>query len=554
MLQSLHISNYALIDRVDIEFARGLNIITGETGAGKSIILGALSLLLGNRADTRTVSDPSRKSVIEAEFSLDGDYPLLKKYCLDNDIEWDSKQCLLRREIAATGGRSRAFVNDSPVPLARLSGVAMHLVDIHSQHQNQLLAQSAFQLAVIDSLAGNKERLSNYRQLFESLRNILRQLKATQARLIKGQEDEEYMRYQLEQIEALKLQPGEQHELERQREIISDISSVKENIRHILNALEGDGDSGARNLVEKARDAAAELGDILLTDIVSRLESISIEILDIARTVEDADERLQADPETLEYIEQRLNDIYSLQHKHHVDSVEQLIEIAGTLRKNLDEIDNGGEEIENLKKQARRAKALALESAAAISEARKKAADILCHEWQKRAIPLGMKNLRVAVTVSPSEMSSSGIDRVDYMFAFNKNQELTTVGNVASGGEISRLMLSLKSIIATTMQLPSIIFDEIDTGVSGDVANRMGQLMREMSKNLQVIAITHLPTVAAKGNAHFKVYKYDDESATHTSIKRLDTNSRIDELALMLSGDSTNPQARANATALLELE
>lgn len=552
MLQTLSISNYALIDRVEIDFTAGFNVITGETGAGKSIMLGALSLLLGGRADTRTVADPSRKSVIEADFLLESDYPGLRALCVENDIDWDGKHCLLRREISAAGGRSRAFVNDSPVALSRLRDVALHLIDIHSQHQNQLLAQPSFQLDVIDALAGNAGRLEEYRRRYEAFKAAVKRLKVTQKKLELSRENEEYTRYQLARIDELNLSPGEQQELERQREVATNISSLKSGLRRVIAALSDDNDEGVISRLHEAEAASASIVSLLGEEVTSRLESARIEIEDILSTFTHADEDLQSDPRLLEEIEQRLSAIYDLQRRHKVETVEDLIAIAESLRSRLTVIDNGDEEVSHLRAEARRLRALALEQAAQLSEARHEAASQLRDELLRVARPLGMKNLDVDIRVSPADISSTGTDHVDFLFSFNKNQPLTTVAGVASGGEISRLMLSVKTIIASHMRLPSIIFDEIDTGVSGEVAGRMGAMMRQMASDIQVIAITHLPTVAAKGASHFKVYKYDDETSTHTAIRRLSDDERIDELAMMLSGDSAGSEARAAAASLMK--
>ena len=552
MLQTLSISNYALIDRVEIDFTAGFNVITGETGAGKSIMLGALSLLLGGRADTRTVADPSRKSVIEADFLLESDYPGLRALCVENDIDWDGKHCLLRREISAAGGRSRAFVNDSPVALSRLRDVALHLIDIHSQHQNQLLAQPSFQLDVIDALAGNAGRLEEYRRRYEAFKAAVKRLKVTQKELELSRENEEYTRYQLARIDELNLSPGEQQELERQREVATNISSLKSGLRRVIAALSDDNDEGVISRLHEAEAASASIVSLLGEEVTSRLESARIEIEDILSTFTDADEDLQSDPRLLEEIEQRLSAIYDLQRRHKVETVEELIAIAESLRSRLTVIDNGDEEVSHLRAEARRLRALALEQAAQLSEARHEAASQLRDELLRVARPLGMKNLDVDIRVSPADISSTGTDHVDFLFSFNKNQPLTTVAGVASGGEISRLMLSVKTIIASHMRLPSIIFDEIDTGVSGEVAGRMGAMMRQMASDIQVIAITHLPTVAAKGASHFKVYKYDDETSTHTAIRRLSDDERVDELAMMLSGDSAGAEARAAAASLMK--
>ncbi len=550
MLESLHISNYALIDLIDIKFHEGFNVITGETGAGKSIILGALSLLLGSRADTRVVANPDAKSVIEAVFTVD-DYPLLKDFCLQEDIEWDDERCILRREISPAG-RSRAFVNDSPVPLSKLRDVSLHLIDIHSQHQNQLLATPEFQLSVIDTLAGNSRRVSAYQIKFNFLREAVRRLKVMRAKVERAREDEEFTRYQLEQLEELNLQPGEQAELEKERDMLNNLSAIKGALSRASGALDDD-ETGALRMVETAAEACADIEEVFdsADNISERLETVRIELSDIAATILSIDEGLGDDPSALASIEERLSSIYSLCHKHHVEDSDGLIELREALRDKLRALDNSGDEIEELEKEARRAKALARESAMEISAARKEAAERFGKRLAEVAMPLGMKNLRCEIRVSPADMTSTGMDAVEFMVAFNKNQPLMPVGATASGGEISRLMLSIKSIIASSMQLPSIIFDEIDTGVSGDVANRMGTMMLDISKNIQVTAITHLPQVASKGVHQYRVYKEDDEHSTHTHIALLTDEERVRSIAAMLGGADIDETAIAAARSLL---
>ncbi|MBO5296363.1 MAG: DNA repair protein RecN [Candidatus Homeothermus sp.] len=552
MLKSLHISNYALIDTVDINFHHGFNTITGETGAGKSIMLGALSLILGGRADLKAVRDSGKKSVIEASFEV-SKYPKLKEYCLDNDIEWDDTLCILRREIAPAG-RSRAFINDSPVTLDLLSHVAMQLVDIHSQHQNQLLTSDEFQLRVIDNLAGNGELLSEYSRRYAAYRNTLKRLHDTKKLIEQNRNDEDFTRFQLEQLDELGLTDGEQEQLEHDRDILSNITDIKSTLSGALDSL-SEGTHNALGLLAETSDYCEELSQYLedSDNISERLETVRIELRDIAETLSAYDQEFQADPEELEAIESRLNTIYSLQQKHRVSTVGELITLREELRDKLDKLENSTFTIEELEKEARRAKAAAKQLALELSQRRSEEAARLEETLRETAMPLGMKNLRTQVKVSQGELTPTGMDKVEFLFAFNKNQPLMPVGGTASGGEISRLMLSIKAIIATKMQLPSIIFDEVDTGVSGDVANRMGAMMQDISRNIQVITITHLPQVAAKGNAHFKVYKEDDDEATHTRIRELNADDRVDELAVMLSGSKVDEAARANARSLLNI-
>lgn len=550
MLKSLYISNYALIDTVDITFSPGFNIITGETGAGKSIMLGALSLILGGRADLKAVRDSGKKSVIEATFEVEG-YPGLKEYCVANDIEWDDTTCILRREIAPAG-RSRAFINDSPVTLDLLQHVAMQLVDIHSQHNNQLLSSPEFQLQVIDNLADNRALLADYTMRYRAYRTAVKRLHEARKAIEQNRADEDFTRFQLEQLDAMNLREGEQAELEHQRDVLANITEIKGALSGALDALT-DGSSNILSRISDAADYCEELRQVIDDgdSIIERLESARIELQDIAETLSAYDRDLQADPAELEAVEERLNTIYSLQAKHRVDTVEQLITLREQLRSRLADLDGSGFTIEELEKEARRARNAARQMAGELSLRRKAEAERFAIQLRDAAVPLGMKNLRVEVSVTPADLGPTGADRVELLFAFNKNQPLMPVGGTASGGEISRLMLSIKSIIATRMQLPSIIFDEVDTGVSGDVANRMGAMMKAISSRIQVIAITHLPQVASKGDAHYKVYKEDDDHSTHTRIKHLTPDERVGELAVMLSGSNVDEAALANARSLL---
>lgn len=552
MLKSLHISNYALIDRVDIELGSGFNVITGETGAGKSIILGALSLILGGRADTRVVADRNRKSVVEAQFVADG-YADLDRVMEANDLDREDSLVILRREITPSG-RSRAFVNDTPVALTVMREVALHLIDIHSQHRNQLLADPAYQMEIIDNLAGNEERLRSYRTKYKALRSAMKKLKTMREQIRKESDDADFTRYQFEQIDSLGLYEGEQEDLERERDILADVNNIKSHVFDALQAL-SDADSNAVAMLGTVTEALSGIEEHLAKDdnIIERLESVAIELDDIASTLHSFDNTLSADPGRLEAVEERLNTIYALQQRHNVESTEALLEIRDNLAEKLESVDNGGEILADLEKEARKALALVKEAATELTDARKATANRFADDLRAIAAPLGMSNLRCEVRVSPADISSTGADKVEFLFAFNKNQAPLPVGATASGGEISRLMLSIKSIIARHMQIPSIIFDEIDTGVSGEVASRMGAMMRDISAAIQVTAITHLPQVAALGNSHYKVYKADDEESTHTFVKPLDDmDTRIMEIAKMLSGADPAPEALANARILLE--
>lgn len=550
MIQSLHISNYALIDTIDINLHKGLNIVTGETGAGKSIILGALSLLLGGRADTKAVRNHSQKSVIEATFTVDG-FRSLESLCKENDIDWDEDTIILRREITPAG-RSRAFVNDCPVNLGMLQQIALLLIDIHSQHQNLLLASPPYQLRVLDSLAGNEERLARLSEAYGAYRVALKRYKVERRMIEQAKDDEEFMRFQYQRLAEAKLQPGEQEELEHERELLINMADVKSSIAIVMSCLT-EAEDNADQLIKRAADETAGLNDLIddAESLAERLNDLRVEVQDISASFADYDRALSADPERLDAVEERLNTIYDLQRRYKAESVEALVKQRDELKQRLRGIEIGDETLRALEAEAKHAKRHALELAAEVSKARHEEAERFAQVLRDRAVPLGMKNLQCEITVKDTELTVTGIDQVEFLFAFNKNQPLLPVGNTASGGEISRLMLSIKSIVADKMQLPSIIFDEVDTGVSGDVANKMGEMMQQIAANIQVLAITHLPQVASKGASHYKVYKEDTADSTITRIKQLTTAEREGELALMLSGSAVDEAALAAARSLL---
>ena len=550
MLTSLHISNYALIDVIDIDFSAGFNVITGETGAGKSIILGALSLILGGRADTKVLRDGGKKSIVEAIFNVTK-YQNIKQILKENDLDDDGNNLSLRREITPQG-RSRAFVNDTPVTLDILKEVALQLVDIHSQHQNLLLASNEYQLQIIDALADNKKRLEQYAEKYGEYRKAMKQYVALRKQIEQSRNNQEFMRFQLQRLDEANLYPGMLEELEHQRDILANVTEIKDNLGRMLSYL-CDSQTAILSQLKESISIAEELDGIVddASDVSSRLNEVKIELQDIAETYQNYDRNLNADPAQLESIENSLADLYDLFRRHNTNSVDRLIEIAADYRKQLSEVDNANELLKELQHKILHAKNEALEVAREISEARKAQAESFAAELRETAVPLGMKNLTVKIDVAQTELSPTGIDEIEFLFAFNKNQSPLPIRNSASGGEISRIMLSVKAIVAGKMQLPSIIFDEVDTGVSGEIAHRMGLLMQQISQNIQVIAITHLPQVAAKGVSHYKVFKQDSETETNTCITRLNDSQRIDEIALMLSGSSVNQAARDNALSLL---
>lgn len=550
MIQSLHISNYALIDTIDINLHNGLNIVTGETGAGKSIILGALSLLLGGRADNKAIRNHDQKSVIEATFTVRG-FNNLKAICEENDIDWDDDTMILRREMTPAG-RSRAFVNDCPVNLAMLQQVALSLIDIHSQHQNLLLASPPYQLRVLDSLAGNDARLQHMSEAYGAYRQALKRYKMERRMIEQAKDDEEFMRFQYQRLADAKLQPGEQEELEHERELLVNMAEVKSALTVITSCLT-EGEENADQLLRRAADETSQLTDFIdeAESLSERLNALRVEVQDIAESISDYDRSLAAEPGRLDGVEERLNTIYDLERRYKAETVEALIAHRDELKDRLRGIEIGDETLHALEAEAKQAKRHVLELAAELSKARHDEAKKFAGMLIERAVPLGMKNLRCEISVKDTELSVTGTDQVEFLFSFNKNQPLLPVGNTASGGEISRLMLSIKSIVADKMQLPSIIFDEVDTGVSGDVANKMGEMMQQIAANIQVLAITHLPQVAAKGSSHYKVYKEDTADRTITRIKQLTTAEREGELALMLSGSAVDETALAAARSLL---
>lgn len=556
MIKTLHISNYALIDEIDIDFADGFNIITGETGAGKSIIMGALSLLTGGRADSKAMRSEDKKTVIEAVFTLsesDGVSSLLA----DNDVDNpDCGEIILRRELTASGGRSRAFINDTPVNLTLLRQVAEQLVDIHSQHENQLLSQPEYQLGIIDNLAGNEVLLGDYHKAYSAFRSALKQFTDTRDMIRRNRDDADFIQYQYEQLASMNLEPGEHASLEQEREVLSNIGNIKDSMENVLRPLVN-GTENVLGLLSVAVGAVRELSETLEgsdTDyavLADRLESARIEISDITDTIAAEDAKTGADPERLAEVEQRLSELYSLELKHHVENSDELILLQERLAKQISALDDAENILASLENAAKRAKKTAWTLAQQISERRIAAASTFVNELRRRAMPLGMPNIRCEISITQGKLGPDGIDQVQFLFAFNKNQPLMPIGSTASGGELSRVMLTVKSIVAESMHLPSIIFDEVDTGVSGDIAGRMGAMMASIGEHIQVITITHLPGVAALGRRHFKVYKEDDETSTNTRIRILDNEERIGEIALMISGSATDSAAIANACALL---
>lgn len=550
MLTHLLITNYALIDHLEIDFKKGLTIITGETGAGKSIILGALSLILGERADLKVIRKAENKSVIEASFNIEA-YNDMEHFFEQNDIEFFDNECILRREIASNG-RSRAFINDTPVTLSVLRELTLRLVDIHSQHSNMLLADALYQLSIIDSVSGNDSIKADYSKQFSQYKKLKVEIEKLKAEYEKNRQEEDYIQFQLDQIAALKLQENEDEELEREQSRLSNVNEIKQCLWSASSVLQDEDNSIVSQLSVLSRSfLQIENVDADLKELSERLQSLMIELKDFSRTISSIQDSYVDDPNELERINERLNNIYDLENKHKLSCVNELIALQHSYEEKLAVITNSDDEIKRLEEKLIIVEKEARAKAKELSLSRRKGAEIFKQELEKTAIPLGMKNLRFEIGFEDCDLCAQGMDKVEFLFAFNKQQQLMPIENTASGGELSRVMLCIKAIIAQNMQLPTIIFDEVDTGVSGEIAHKMGEMMGDISNNIQVIAITHLPQVAVKGNNHLKVYKADTDEATYTSMCELTKEERVEEIARMLSGREIDAAAINNARSLL---
>ena len=552
MLRNLHIRNYALIESLDLDFSEGFSVITGETGAGKSILLGAIGLLTGQRAETAALRTGASKCIVEGTFDIAsyGLEDLFEAY----DIEYDA-ECLVRREIAATG-KSRAFINDSPVSLAVLKQLGERLIDIHSQHQNLLLNREDFQLGVLDTLSTDKTVKERYGEAYRHYREVSTELERLRTQLTGDQGDEDYIRFQLQQFDEWRLQEGEQEELEQELEVLTHAEEIKESLYHISAALSGD-EGGQTSALRSTTSALRSLINLYpaAEEWHGRMESLYIELKDIASEVADAEESLTFDPERQAWVESRLDTIYTAQQKHRVGSVAELLDIEQRFRDTLDRIDESAERIAAMEQQKEAAYAALVEAGAALTARRSAVGAAFEKDIVARLVELGMPNTRFAVSIAPRRQpDATGADSVSFLFSANKNAALQNIAEVASGGEISRIMLSLKSIIAAAKALPTLIFDEIDTGVSGTIAARMADIMADIAGHgRQVISITHLPQIAAKGTAHYKVYKEDTADATVSHIRPLNTEERISELAQMMSAGTLTEAAINNAREMLGL-
>lgn len=552
MIRSLHIENYALISRLDMDWAEGFSVITGETGAGKSIILGALALLTGQRAEARMVKAGERRCIVEAVFSVEG--LDLEPFFEEHDLDFDGETCLVRRELTAAG-KSRAFVNDTPVQLTALRELVSQLIDIHSQHQNLLLGQEAFQTRVLDTLAAAECLREHYQQAFRAWRKAEKDLAEAEAAARQQSEQADYLRFQHDQLAEARLEASEQARLEAEADMLSHAEDIQTALAQAAELLGGD-----EAVLTQLRQAQRAMADVAAnypaaTELSERLSQSYIELKDIAAELDSHAEAIEANPQRLETVNDRLTLLYDLEKKHHVESVEALLALQAQWAAQLAAIDSSDERIAALQAAAKAAHAEALSLAEQLSAARLAAASQLKQRMESLLQPLGMPHARfeASVTFFPQQLTETGGDAVIFLLAANKNQSPQDVARVASGGETARVMLCLKSLLTGAVQLPTIIFDEIDTGVSGQVAEKMARLMAGMATaGRQVVSITHLPQIAALGDIHYKVYKEDDSDSTSTHLRRLSDEERVEEIAHMLSGEKLSEAAMENARELLK--
>lgn len=549
MLTSLSIKNFALIEKLDIDFSENFSIITGETGAGKSILLGALGLVLGKRADLSSLKNKEEKCVIEAQFDI-ARYNL-ESFFEANDLDFE-KETIIRREILSSG-KSRAFVNDSPVNLQELQELGEYLIDIHSQHQTQELSEENFQFDIIDSMAGNASEIVAYKSLLKKYRSLKTNLTALQSRLQEASKEQDYNSFLLEELLAAKLKSGEQEELESVFEQLNNVELIKENLDRAVSIAEEEQFGVLHNLKEiKASLQKIASFSADYNSLFERITSASIELDDIVSELSQKAESLMSDPEQLELVNQKLQTIYNLQQKHQVKTVDELLLIQEDLDKKVISVDSLQQEIEQAEKEIAESESGLDTIAATISEKRQNAIPVLTEKLVAILELLGMPNVRFKIEVTLSDSyHANGKDDLQFLFAANKGSDFGLLKKTASGGEMSRIMLAVKSILAQYQKLPTIIFDEIDTGVSGEIAHKMGEIMREMSKTMQVFAITHLPQIAAKGNTHFKVFKSVVGDQTQSELKLLSADERVIEIAQMLSGKDISDSAINHAKALL---
>lgn len=555
MLKKLDIRNFTLIDHLEMALYPGFSVITGETGAGKSIVIGAIGLLLGNRADAKQVKRGCDKCIIEATFDLSIYHSdVLKDFFEDNDLDYEPEECLLRREVNANG-KSRAFINDTPVTLALMRELGEQLIDVHSQHQNLLLSKEDFQLNVVDIIARDRQQLADYRAAFAEYRSAQRRLDELREQIATSRDNEDFLRFQQKELSEANLASGEQEQLEQEAELMSHAEDIKRALHEADYGLSGD-DTGIVNLTRSIAAQLRSVADVYpeAQELAERLESCFVELKDISQEIASKVDDVEYDPQRFNLITQRLDTIYTLQQKFHVQTVDELLDRLNGINAQLDNIDNSGEELQELERSVEKLHAVCVEKAVVLTDMRRKSATVVEQELSKLLVPLGIPKVRFKVEVSPADLSTNGADKVMFLFSANSSTDMQPVSQVASGGEIARVMLSLKAMISKAIGLPTIIFDEIDTGVSGRVAEQMAHIMRDMGKaNRQVICITHLPQIAAAGSTHYKVAKQETEQGTVSTMTQLSDEQRITEIAQMLSGSDVSQAAVDNAKSLLAL-
>lgn len=555
MLKKLDIRNFTLIDHLEMALYPGFSVITGETGAGKSIVIGAIGLLLGNRADAKQVKRGCDKCIIEATFDLSIYHSdVLKDFFEDNDLDYEPEECLLRREVNANG-KSRAFINDTPVTLALMRELGEQLIDVHSQHQNLLLSKEDFQLNVVDIIARDRQQLADYRAAFAEYRSAQRRLEELREQIAMSRDNEDFLRFQQKELSEANLASGEQEQLEQEAELMSHAEDIKRALHEADYGLSGD-DTGIVNLTRSIAAQLRSVADVYpeAQELAERLESCFVELKDISQEIASKVDDVEYDPQRFNLITQRLDTIYTLQQKFHVQTVDELLDRLNGINAQLDNIDNSDEELQELERSVEKLHAVCVEKAVVLTDMRRKSATVVEQELSKLLVPLGIPKVRFKVEVSPADLSTNGADKVMFLFSANSSTDMQPVSQVASGGEIARVMLSLKAMISKAIGLPTIIFDEIDTGVSGRVAEQMAHIMRDMGKaNRQVLCITHLPQIAAAGSTHYKVAKQETEHGTVSTMTQLSDEQRITEIAQMLSGSDVSQAAVDNAKSLLAL-
>lgn len=555
MIRQLSIHNYALIDSLEIDFNDGLTILTGETGAGKSVLMGAISLLMGERADSKILANRQGKAVVEGLF--DNVSPSLKTIFDANDLDWNDGQILVRREISANG-RSRAFINDTPVTLPLLTEIAGGMVDIHSQHANRLLSQPDYQLQVIDALADNSDLLSDYKEDFAKFVSLHGKIKRLREEMERNRENAEFRAFQLEQLSKLNPRKGELEEVEKTYDLLSDADDIRSRLSESANAL-SQSEVSALSLVE---DAGARLEGVDLSlfstqrgeegpALMERLRNIHIELKDIGETIARLASGIESDPIRLAKADARLKDLYEAVKRFKVEDYEHLVELYATLKNEKTGGSGQLEALNNLESDAKALGEILKKKAEKLSNTRKTAAERFTKVLTESARTLGLKNLQVKVSLAQGKLTRDGKDTVEFLCSFNKNQPLMPISQTASGGEMARLTLCIKAITASKLKLPTVIFDEIDTGVSGEIADKMGSMMADIASGMQVLAITHLPQVAVKGKTHLLVYKQDNKDRTVSNVRTLNEEERVSEIARMLSGKEINEAALSNAKSLL---